>query len=99
MRTPLARGQGQRAYAAGMVDHGSSVPLYRQVAALLRIRIAREGLTRLPSWRTICEEYGVARPTAEAAVRLLVDAGEAHVSRGKGTFAGPPPADEGAPAT
>jgi len=62
------------------------VPLYRQVAALLRERIAKEGLTRLPSLTTIQQEYEVSRPTAESAVKLLVEAGEAVVVPGRGTF-------------
>ena len=74
-------------YAGHMaVDHDSPVPLYRQVAAELRRRIADEGLMRLPSLVTICQEYEVSRPTAEAAVKLLVDAGEAYVVPGKGTY-------------
>ena len=68
------------------VDFDSPVPLYRQVAELLRGRIAREGLTRLPSLITICQTYDVSRPTAESAVRLLVEAGEAVVVPGRGTF-------------
>lgn len=68
------------------VDHESPVPLYRQVADELRQRIAVEALTRLPSLLTICQEYEVSRPTAEAAVRLLVEAGEAIVVPGKGTY-------------
>ena len=70
------------------VDHDSPVPLYRQVAALLRERIEREGLTRLPSLTQIQQEYEVSRPTAEAAVKILVDAGEAIIVPGRGTFAG-----------
>jgi GntR family transcriptional regulator len=68
------------------VDHDSPVPLYRQVAALLRERIEREGLTRLPSLTQIQQEYEVSRPTAEAAVKILVDAGEAIIVPGRGTF-------------
>lgn len=81
------------AYAGVMpVDHDSPVPLYAQVAAELRRRIAGERLTRLPSLLSICQEYEVSRPTAERAVKILIDAGEAHVVDGKGTFVGPPPA-------
>jgi GntR family transcriptional regulator len=79
------------AYAAPMTDRDSPVPLYVQVAALLRERIARDSLTRLPSLLSICQEYEVSRPTAEAAVRILVDAGEAYVVNGKGTFVARPP--------
>jgi len=68
------------------VDHDSPVPLYRQVADELRRRIAAERLTRLPSLVTIQQEYEVSRPTAEAAVKLLTDAGEAYIVPGKGTF-------------
>ena len=82
-----------RAYAGPVpVDHDSPVPLYRQLAAELRRRIADEGMTRLPSWVTLMQEYDVSRPTAERAVRILIDAGEAYVVPGKGTYAGQPPA-------
>lgn len=62
------------------------MPLYRQVAQLLRDRIAAEDLTRLPSLLTICQEYGVSRPTAESAVALLTEEGIVQVSPGRGTF-------------
>lgn len=68
------------------VDPESPVPLYRQVAAELRRRIAEDGLTRLPSLVTICQEYEVSRVTAEAGVKLLIEAGEAYVVPGKGTY-------------
>lgn len=68
------------------LDRESGEPLYRQVAERLRTRIAAETLTRLPSLLTICQEYGVSRPTAEAAVKVLADAGEVEVVNGKGTF-------------
>lgn len=68
------------------LDRDSPEPLYRQVAGDLRRRIASEGLARLPSLLAICQEYDVSRPTAESAVALLVDAGEAVVVPGKGTF-------------
>jgi hypothetical protein len=52
-------------YAGQMaVDHDSPVPLYRQVAAELRRRIADEGLTRLPSLVTI-HPAGVPGVTAD----------------------------------
>lgn len=82
------------AYAGTMpVDHDSPVPLYVQVAAELRARIAADGLTRLPSLLSIGQEYDVSRPTAEHAVKILIDAGEAHIVPGKGTFVGPAPRD------
>jgi GntR family transcriptional regulator len=81
------------------VDPDSPVPLYRQVAAELRNRVASERLTRLPSLLSIQQEYDVSRPTAEAAVKILIDAGEAYVVPGKGTYVRgrgePPPAGDG----
>lgn len=74
------------------LDHDSSVPLYAQLAAELRRRIRDDRLARLPSYLTLMQEYGVARATAERAVKILVDAGEAHIVPGKGTYAGPAPA-------
>jgi GntR family transcriptional regulator len=68
------------------LDFESAVPLYRQLAGRLRERIARDSLARLPSLLAICQEYDVSRPTAEAAVKILVDAGEAEVVPGKGTY-------------
>lgn len=68
------------------LDPESPVPLYRQLAERLRERIATENLTRLPSWRTLCQEYGVSRPTVEDAVKILKDAGEVFVVDGKGTY-------------
>jgi GntR family transcriptional regulator len=68
------------------VDHDSPVPLYQQVAAFLRERVKRDGLARLPSLTQIQQEYEVSRPTAESAVKQLVDAGEAVVVPGRGTF-------------
>jgi DNA-binding GntR family transcriptional regulator len=78
-----------RVYAAHMpddLDPDSPVPLYRQLAERLRERIAEEGLTRLPSQRTLEQEYGVSRPTVEDALKILKDSGEVFVSKGKGTF-------------
>jgi GntR family transcriptional regulator len=73
------------------LDPESPVPLYRQLAEKLRERIAAEGLTRLPSWRTLMQEYGVSRPTVEDAVKILKDAGEVFVADGKGTYVGRAP--------
>lgn len=68
------------------LDRDSPVPLYEQLAERLRERIARDGLTRLPSWRTLEQEYGVSRPTVEDAIGILKDAGEVFVVDGKGTY-------------
>jgi DNA-binding GntR family transcriptional regulator len=69
------------------VDHDSPEPLYRQVAGLLRARIASGELTsRLPSLKTIAQEYGVSHVTAEKAVALLRDEGLVVVVVGRGAY-------------
>jgi GntR family transcriptional regulator len=75
-------------YAATVtVDPDSATPLYVQVATLLRARIESGEITsRLPSLRTITQEYGVSHITAEKAVQVLREAGEVVTVVGKGTF-------------
>ena len=69
------------------VDHDSAVPLYVQVAALLRGRIeSGELVSRLPSLKTITEEYEVSHITAEKAIQVLKDEGLVEVVVGKGTY-------------
>lgn len=72
-----------------MIDHDSAVPVYRQVAAILRERIADgtyEPGRRLPSVRGLVEEFGIAQLTARKALRVLVDDGDATMTPGMGTF-------------
>lgn len=70
-----------------MVDHDSAEPLYRQVAGMLRARIASGEITsRLPSLKTIAQEYEVSHITAEKAVGLLRDEGLIVVVVGRGTY-------------
>ena len=82
-------------YAARVtVDHDSPEPLYRQVAAILRERIeAGEIRSRLPSLKTIAQEYGVSHVTAEKAVALLREEGHVIVVIGRGAYVTAPPAD------
>jgi DNA-binding GntR family transcriptional regulator len=69
------------------VDHDSAVPLYQQVAAILRERIRKgEITTRLPSLKTITEEFGVSHITAEKAMQELKDEGLVETVIGKGTY-------------
>ncbi|MFA1552016.1 GntR family transcriptional regulator [Actinomadura chokoriensis] len=71
------------------VDLDGPEPLYEQIAEVLAGRIA-DGTypprRRIPSEAAICEEFGVARPTARSAVRLLVERGLVQVVRGKGAY-------------
>jgi DNA-binding GntR family transcriptional regulator len=46
-------------------------------------------LVRVPSELTLTQQYGVSRGTAHRAVMILVEAGYAQISRGKGTFVVP----------
>jgi DNA-binding GntR family transcriptional regulator len=73
------------------VDPDSATPLYVQVATLLRTRIESGELTsRLPSLRTITQEYGVSHITAEKAVQLLREDGLVVTVIGRGTFVAKP---------
>jgi GntR family transcriptional regulator len=70
-----------------VVDNQSPEPLYRQVAGILRERIASGDITsRLPSLKTITQEYGVSHVTAEKAVALLREEGLVVVVIGRGAF-------------
>jgi DNA-binding GntR family transcriptional regulator len=71
------------------LDLDGPEPLYEQIAAILAARIADGAYPprrRVPSEATICEEFGVSRPTARAAVQLLVSRGLVVTVRGKGSF-------------
>jgi DNA-binding GntR family transcriptional regulator len=69
------------------LDRDSPVPLYEQLAALLRSAIDAGRLTgRVPSEPSLVQQYGVSRGTAGRAVQILVDAGYVRYSPGKGAF-------------
>jgi GntR family transcriptional regulator len=69
------------------VDHDSPEPLYQQVAGMIRAKIASgEITTRLPSLKTITQEYGVSHITAEKAIALLKDEGLIVVVVGRGAY-------------
>ena len=77
-----------RDYSA-MVNHGSSIAPYRQIAAILRGRIERGEYAagqRLPGINDLVQEYGVAHLTANKALRLLVAEGLAELSPGRGFY-------------
>lgn len=74
------------------IDHESAVPVYRQVAAVLRARIEAgtyQPGRRLPSVRDLVQEFGIAQLTARKALRVLVDDGAAEMSPGMGTYVKP----------
>ena len=69
------------------VDPDSATPLYVQVAGLLRGRIEAGELTsRLPSLKTIAQQYDVSHITAEKAIQVLKDEGLVESVVGKGTY-------------
>jgi DNA-binding GntR family transcriptional regulator len=71
------------------VDLDGPEPLYEQIATILAARIT-DGTylprRRIPSEADIVAEFSVSRPTARAAVQLLIERGLVHTVRGKGSF-------------
>jgi DNA-binding GntR family transcriptional regulator len=69
------------------LDPEIPTPLYVQLANLLRDKIRRGELTgRVPSIKTLSQEYGVAMGTAERALVILRDEGTIVVQVGRGAF-------------
>ena len=67
------------------------MPLYQQLAAILRSRIERGELTgRVPSIKTLAQTHGVAMGTAERALTLLRDEGLIVMVIGRGAFVNRP---------
>lgn len=72
---------------AGPLDPGAPVALYAQLAGDLLARIERGDLAgRLPSVVELAAAYGVARGTANKALRLLASSGHATLVRGRGYY-------------
>ncbi|MEQ4717851.1 GntR family transcriptional regulator [Nonomuraea sp. B19D2] len=75
-----------------MLNPRGPVPLYRQLADVLRKRIdggeLRPGAL-VPSEADLTSEFGVARITARNAIRELREAGVIYTIRGEGSFVGP----------
>lgn len=72
-----------------MVDHQSNVPVYVQLANLLRAQIKSGELAphrALPSIRYMMGEYGVSDGTVKRAVGILRDEGLVETVSGKGVF-------------
>lgn len=73
-----------------MIDHQAGEPPWVQLAAILRDRIRCGEITgRLPSERTLGQEYGLAIGTVRKAVSALRDEGLIHTVRGWGSFVTP----------
>jgi GntR family transcriptional regulator/MocR family aminotransferase len=71
-----------------MVDHGSPVPAYAQLVAILRTRIkAGEWQSGpLPSIKALQEACGVGRDTAMHAIQVLRDEGLVFTVSRRGTY-------------
>jgi len=76
----------------GRINRGSEVPLYRQVAAVLRERIEngvfRPG-GRIPTEYELCDEFGVSRISIRQALGELVHDGLLSRRQGSGTYVKP----------
>lgn len=83
----MSRSSGDSYAPRVTIDPDSPTPLYVQVAAILRARIESGELTsRLPSLRTIAQEYGVSHVTSEKAMEALRADGLVVTVVGRGTF-------------
>ena len=75
------------------IDHDAEEPLYLQLAAILRGQIESGELERrVPSVKTLTQQYGVAQGTAERALAVLREEGLIRSRMGRGHFV--VPADE-----
>jgi DNA-binding GntR family transcriptional regulator len=77
-----------------VINPYSHVPVYRQLADILREKIESGELGHLdvlPSEKMLSQTYGVGRDTARAAVAVLRDAGLVFTVAHRGTYVGPRP--------
>ncbi|MEV0969425.1 GntR family transcriptional regulator [Microtetraspora glauca] len=76
-----------------MLDRDGPIPVYRQIAEIVRLRIDRGDLMpgeAIPSEAELEDEYGIARMTARRVARELRELGLVHTVQGEGTFVGQP---------
>ncbi|RSN13011.1 GntR family transcriptional regulator [Nonomuraea sp. WAC 01424] len=75
-----------------MIEFRPNAPKWRQIADILKARIA-DGTypvdTPLPSEHELVKEFGVARGTARKVLTKLKEEGFAYAERGMGTFVAP----------
>ena len=90
---PLQGGYGSVlvSYGAFMINSDSAQPPYRQLAAILRGKIAAGEITaRLPGERALADEYQVAMGTVRKAIAVLRDEdGIVETTPGWGTYVKP----------
>ena len=72
------------------LDHDAEEPLYLQLAAILRGQIGTGQISRrVPSVKTLTEQYDVAQGTAERALAVLREEGLIRSRIGRGHFVVP----------
>ena len=72
------------------IDHDAEEPLYLQLAAILRSQIEAGKLTRrIPSVKSLTQQYEVAQGTAERALAVLRQEGLVRSRIGRGHFVVP----------
>ncbi|MER7212412.1 GntR family transcriptional regulator [Streptosporangium sp. NPDC000239] len=72
-----------------MIDHASYTPVYRQLAEILRQRIASGDLApgeALPSETQLMQEFGIARITVREAMKALRAEGLVITARRRGSY-------------
>ncbi len=81
-----------------MIDSDMDVPVYQQLAAILRAKIESGEIPprrAIPSKRTLSEEYCVSPGTVERAVQTLRAEGYLKTVQGRGLFVRPPEERQG----
>jgi len=71
------------------VDPLGPVPVYEQIASILRRQIEAGELQQgraIPSETTLVQRYGVARDTARRAIQVLRDEGLVVTVKGRGSY-------------
>lgn len=71
------------------IDHDGDVPVYRQLADILRGQIERGELPprrSLPSINRLAQEYGIARGSVEKSLQILKDEGLVRTTIGRGIY-------------
>lgn len=72
-----------------MIDHEGDVPVYQQLADIIREQIRRGELAPhrpVPSIRTLMQRYEVSDGTVKKAVQVLRDEGLVRTVPGRGVF-------------
>jgi DNA-binding GntR family transcriptional regulator len=78
-----------------VIDLDGPEPLWRQVADHLAGRIAAEEFARrLPSVRTLADQYGVSHTTVSDALRELSQRGLVVTTQGRGSFVQRPASEQ-----